>query len=323
MNYRFIRNWIGFFILGAINNLSYVIVNSSALVLAASFNKSNLIAVIPWANVGFNLLIKGINTFFLVNLSFHLRFTVNGLLMILGLLGISFAPNFYMVIACILVIGLTSGFGESVALEYLQKFESRLVNAWASGTGFAGVLGASLYILFTCIAFETTLNDISIDTTERQKSMNQIAFWSSAPLPILYLIAYFLIIKREPNPGPDPETQPILSGSSSGQSLSEKDEDDSIVQLRDEDLRESNIQQESLLGKKTIATKLVDYLNRYKQGFTSTLWLSLNLTAVYYFEYLVRTYAAKTRPKYDYNPSCPELYSALQFSYQIGVFVSR
>ena len=160
MNYRFIRNWIGFFILGTINNLSYVIVNSSALVLAASFGKANLVAVIPWANVGFNFLIKGINTFFLVNVSFHWRFTVNGLLMILGLLGISFAPNFYMVIACILIIGLTAGFGESISLEYLQKFESRLVNAWGSGTGFAGVLGASLYILFTCIVYESTLNEL-------------------------------------------------------------------------------------------------------------------------------------------------------------------
>ena len=320
MNYRFIRNWIGFFILGTINNLSYVIVNSSALVLAASFGKANLVAVIPWANVGFNFLIKGINTFFLVNVSFHWRFTVNGLLMILGLLGISFAPNFYMVIACILIIGLTAGFGESISLEYLQKFESRLVNAWGSGTGFAGVLGASLYILFTCIVYESTLDDISIDTTQRQKSMNQIAFWSCTPLPILYLIAYFLIIKRDSNS--DPESQPILSGSSSRQSLPEK-EDDSIVQLHNGDVRESNIQQEHLLVKKTLSMRIVDYLNRYKQGFTSTLWLSLNLTTVYYFEYLVRTYAAKTRPKFDYNPSCPELYSALQFSYQIGVFISR
>lgn len=318
MNYRFIRNWIGFFILGTINNLSYVIVNSSALVLAASFGKSNLVAVIPWANVAFNLFIKGINTFLLVNVSFHLRFTVNGLLMILGLLGISFAPNFYLVIASILIIGLSSGFGESIALEYLQKFESRLVNAWASGTGFAGVLGASLYILFTCVVYEATLNDISIDTTQRQKHMNQIAFWSSTPLPIVYIIAYFLIIKRDSNP--EPESQPILSGSSSGQSLSEND---SIVRLYDADVRESNIQQEHLLVKKTLSMRIVDYLNRYRCGFTSTLWLSLNLTAVYYFEYLVRTYASKTRPKFDYNPSCPELYSALQFSYQIGVFVSR
>ncbi|KAI6660912.1 Battenin-like [Oopsacas minuta] len=320
MNYLFIRNWIGFFILGSINNLSYVIVNSSALVLAASFGKSNLVAVIPWANVGFNLIIKGINTFLLVKVPMHLRFGVNGVLMIIGLLGISFSPNFYMIIAFILVIGLASGLGESIALEYLQRFDSRLVNAWSSGTGFAGVLGASLYIVFTCIVYEATLNDISVNTTERLRRMNQIAFWASTPLPIAYLIAYFIIIKREPEPEPELDYEPQEVETESKDTSSEK-EDESIVQLLDDDIRASNIQQQPLIGKKPSRVK--SYINSYLRGFTSTLWLSLNLTAVYYFEYLVRTYSSKTRPKYDFHPACPELYAAIQLSYQAGVFVSR
>ena len=320
MNYIFIRNWIGFFILGTINNLSYVIVNSSALVLAASYNKSNLVAVIPWANVGFNLIIKGINTFLLIKIPYKFRFGVNGLLMIVGLLGISFAPEFYSTIAFILLIGLTSGLGESIALEYLQKFESRLVNGWSSGTGFAGVLGASLYILFTCIAFGATLDDLSVDTNKRLKQMNQIAFWSSTPLPIFYLISFFIIIKK---PESQPEIEQDTNGdrqeietSSSGSVASSK-ETESLLSGQ----RTSNIQDEPNTTPAHSGVKW--YFCTYWRGFTSTLWLSLNLAGVYYFEYLVRTYSSKTRPSYDFLPSCPELYSSIQLSYQAGVFVSR
>ena len=316
MNYRFIRNWIGFFILGTINNLSYVIVNSSALVLAASYNKSNLVAVIPWANVGFNLLIKGINTFFLIKIPHGFRFGVNGLLMIVGLLGISFAPEFYSTLVFILIIGLTSGLGESIALEYLHKFESRLINAWSSGTGFAGVLGASVYILFTCIAYEATLDDLSVDTVQRLKRMNQIAFWCSTPLPIFYLISYFFIIaKPESQPQIDTEGDRKETETYSSESVASSRETESLLSGQ----RASNIQEE--LG--TADSRIKWYFCTYWRGFTSTLWLSLNLAGVYYFEYLVRTSSSKTRPKYDFRPSCPELYSSIQLAYQAGVFVSR
>ena len=36
----------------------------------------------------------------------------------------------------------------SVTLGYLSWFPSMMVNAWSSGTGMAGVLGASIYIIF-------------------------------------------------------------------------------------------------------------------------------------------------------------------------------
>ena len=39
----------------------------------------------------------------------------------------------------------------SVALGYLRLFPSKLVNAWSSGTGMAGVLGSVIYIIFGCV----------------------------------------------------------------------------------------------------------------------------------------------------------------------------
>ena len=37
----------------------------------------------------------------------------------------------------------------SVMLGYLRLYPSKLVNAWASGTGFAGVGGSALYLLYS------------------------------------------------------------------------------------------------------------------------------------------------------------------------------
>ena len=39
----------------------------------------------------------------------------------------------------------------SVALGYLRLFPSKMVNAWSSGTGMAGVLGSLIYITFGCV----------------------------------------------------------------------------------------------------------------------------------------------------------------------------
>ena len=308
----FVRNWIGFFILGTINNLSYVIVNSSALILATSFGVPNLVAVVPWANIGLSFFVKALNTFLLIKVPYSIRFGINGLIMIGALLGISFAPNFYVTILFILLIGLTSGFGESVALEYLQKFDHRLLNAWGSGTGFAGLFGASLYILFTCVAYESTLEDVSVSKTSILKHMDDIAFWCSSPLPIFYLIAYFIIIKR-----PKPHSEETDAANTRQRFSADESEEDPP----------SNIQEkESLLEKNEVITKkskLRWYLTTYWKGFYSTLWLSLNLSGVYFFEYMVRTFASKSRPSYDFHAACPELYSALQLSYQAGVFASR
>ena len=36
----------------------------------------------------------------------------------------------------------------SVALGYLARFDGKLVNAWSSGTGMAGLAGAAMYVMF-------------------------------------------------------------------------------------------------------------------------------------------------------------------------------
>jgi hypothetical protein len=50
-----LRDWVALFLMGTINNLPYVVVNSSANILATSFNKSDLVPLIMFSNVAFGV----------------------------------------------------------------------------------------------------------------------------------------------------------------------------------------------------------------------------------------------------------------------------
>lgn len=324
----FIRNWVGFFILGTINNLPYVIVNSSAKVLVTSFGEANLVGVIPWANVSLNLFAKALNTFVLLKTPYGLRYVVVTFLMLFGLLGLSFSPSFILSILCIVIIGGCSGFGENLTLGYLHQFDSRLVNAWSSGTGMAGLLGATLYILFSCIAYETNQNSAE-SNNNRMKEMNRIAFWGTTPLILMYIIAYLFIISRPKSSSPQSVTHSdrasllsLSTGNNINYSNSWSNDDFIITSLRNSVNRIHENKNENNFANR-FKSKLIQYLKVYWVAFKVSLWLSINLSSVYFFEYLARVYSAKARPYYDYNPNCPELYSALQLCYQAGVFVSR
>jgi battenin len=58
---KYYRNWFGFFILGCINNLAYVVINSAAQSLAIAFDARPLVGLIPWANVAVGFLFRFVN----------------------------------------------------------------------------------------------------------------------------------------------------------------------------------------------------------------------------------------------------------------------
>lgn len=66
-----------------------------------------------------------------------------------------------------------------------------MVNSWSSGTGFAGVGGASLYLLLSGVGLS-----------------NQQAFLLCLPSVTVYLAAYFLLIRLCAAPVPRPLTAP-------------------------------------------------------------------------------------------------------------------
>ena len=175
----FKRNWVAFFLLGTINNLSYVVVNSAAMTISTQFHKQNLIGLIPYANIALGFAVRLLNAFYLQHTSYGVRMFVNAIFMAAALVGLAFAPNFWLALVAIVVIGACSSFGESVVLGYLKFYPSKLLNGWSSGTGVAGVGGAALYLLYA--------------------AANLSLMWSfllTVPCLCLYLLSIHLIITR-------------------------------------------------------------------------------------------------------------------------------
>ncbi|XP_071120015.1 battenin-like [Mytilus edulis] len=292
-----LRNWIGFFLLGSINNLPYVIVTSAANTIADSFDQRNNVGVVFFANVALSVIVKSVNGFFLLKVPYGLRIVANAILMLIGLFGVAFAFNFWFAIVCIVFVGASAAFGENVALGYLRLFPSKFVNAWSSGTGMAGVLGSTIYIIFGCAV------GAGGDNTAKLKNLTKYAFLLTSPVVVVYLLAYFWIIQIPP------------------ESLS-LTKDDSDIQKEKQRLLDN---EDGELDEISESVEPVEEsaLKRILRCFKLVSWVSLNLAAVYMFEYVAQGSAAKVRPKSEYNKGCPELYASLSLCYQAGVFVSR
>ncbi|XP_011270729.1 hypothetical protein CAOG_09041 [Capsaspora owczarzaki ATCC 30864] len=174
------RNWTAFFLMGMINNLGYVIVNAAAKSIADSFDEDNLIGAVPWANVAFGFVARGLNGAFMKHTSrrsYAARVWLNAAFMVVGLIALAFAPSFGLALAAICVVGMSSSFGESVILGYLRFFKSELVNSWSSGTGFAGIAGTLTYILFSYLGLS-----------------NRDTFLITLPSILIYLGAFFFVL---------------------------------------------------------------------------------------------------------------------------------
>ncbi|XP_061181505.1 battenin-like [Saccostrea echinata] len=288
-----LRNWIGLFLLGSINNLPYVIVTSAAKTIADSFDKRNDVGVVFGANVALSVLVKAINGLFLLKVPYWIRYVVNAGLMVIGLIGVAFAFDFWFAIVCIVVVGSSAAFGENVALGYLRLFPSKSVNAWSSGTGMAGILGSAIYIIFGCSIGES-------NKTSQLKTLTKYAFLLTLPAVAVYLIAYFFVIKA---PKED-------------DTVRRKDVQDPLNEEKRSILQDTDSENTTFVPKESV-------FRRLRRCWGLVWWLSLNLCAVYLFEYVAQGCAAKVRPKSEYNKGCPELFAALSFCYQSGVFASR
>ncbi|XP_013403348.1 battenin-like [Lingula anatina] len=185
-----LRNWIGLFLMGAINNLPYVVINSAASTIASEYGQTNFVGLVFGANVAAAFVVKSLNTFFLLKVPYAIRIVINGLLMLGGLLGIAFSSSFGMALACIVVAGSSAAFGENVLLGYLSKFPGKLVNAYASGTGMAGLLGAGLFIIFGCVVQNTTKAE---DKQDQLKELDRYAFLLTMPVVLIYWMAQYNI----------------------------------------------------------------------------------------------------------------------------------
>ena len=78
---------------------------------------------------------------------------MNSILMAVGFLTISVAclfpehiSAFYLSLVASIILGVVSSLGESTTLGFCKGFPSTVVGYFGSGTGFAGVFGAGVFL---------------------------------------------------------------------------------------------------------------------------------------------------------------------------------
>ncbi|XP_030845186.1 battenin-like [Strongylocentrotus purpuratus] len=294
---HFRRNWVGFFLLGLSNMLPLAMVSAGANSIARSYGREGFIAAVYGFSGSLTIVVKMLNAFVLSRLSYNIRFAINSLVLLLGIAGIAFAPNFITAIVAVVVIGGSYAFGESVVLGYLSKFDSRLVNAWSSGCGCAGLLGAAFLITFGCVLEQTT------DKATDLRLINWYSFLACCPFVFIYLVAYLVVIVEPPQE----RTLAPVSGYS-----------DNPAQVTDEDQSIQSTEQDALLGSEPKRFTMADR----RRGFKLIWKLGLNLAAATFATYVCRVSSAKAEDNTVYDQNCPELYVSLQLCFMAAQFAS-
>eukprot|EP01113_Clastostelium_recurvatum_P040021 TRINITY_DN6178_c0_g1_i4.p1 TRINITY_DN6178_c0_g1~~TRINITY_DN6178_c0_g1_i4.p1 ORF type:complete len:443 (-),score=104.66 TRINITY_DN6178_c0_g1_i4:40-1341(-) len=314
------RNWIAFWILGTINNFSYVVVNSAAQSLAQSFDASDLLGLILWANIAFGFFARIINAFFLERIPYTYRVLANAVLMGLGMAGVAISINigFWFCLLSIVITGIASSFGESVLLGYMKGYPSEIVNGWSSGTGMAGVAGSMSYILLSGVI----------------QLSNRDIFIILLPLCVVYCVVFLWMLVKPTSRDTDNVNQvaDISERSSLVESqvpiFSESSEADKQATQQFQDKHpEVNIHHSASVLTSTWQEEPETKGRRYVRTLRLVWWVSLNLALVYFFEYVASVGGSDKAqpPGSDTSPSwwVRNAYKVLAFCYQLGVLISR
>mmetsp|Transcript_4644 Transcript_4644/g.11525 ORF Transcript_4644/g.11525 Transcript_4644/m.11525 type:complete len:602 (+) Transcript_4644:132-1937(+) len=351
------RDWCACFIIGTINNMAYVVVNSSAQNLATNFQKCwiyNLIGLIPGCNVAAGFFARALNTFGMTSVPFKWRMFINGVVLFLGLILLAIASEFSFVVSLIIIIvlGGTSSFGESVFLCNLNVYPPELLDGWSSGTGMAGVLGSGIYLLLSGVA-------------------GLKLYWIyliQAPFALIYVLCYFFMLRppshyarymaseKEKKLARAAKLLPSdasVSGTMVDERLTSVEVMSSVETTSSSSSSSSSAaaaassspvsassyahlsETQPLLGAASTGSVQLQegevppetQLKRHWRIFLQTLWWGGNLGAVYFFEYVASTGAAdRANPPGALHSSHWVLrnsYAILSFVYQVGVLISR
>ncbi|ELP92103.1 protein btn-1 precursor, putative [Entamoeba invadens IP1] len=335
------RNYLGFFIIGTINNINFVVVNSSASSLCSFFHADALNPLVLWCNTFAGLILRIFNMLFLYKIPIKIRLLFSTIFNLIGLFGIVLAillqeytqsesyVLFGLALCMILVIGGVQSFAESVILSYSGRFPSEMVNGWSSGTGFAGVAGSGLYLFYSGLNVPDT-----------------ISFTTLTPLCVIYALVFFFMIKP-----PTPEDLLANEKKAEKQENAEASTPSESKPLVIDNLKENAIQSDEIQHGETQESHsetseqrevhkdekgmFADeekeegtFWQKLLSGIKLTWWLGINLSLVYFFEYIINPSAIyvsmdREAAKTSDNFFLKNFYEILAFCYQLGVFISR
>ncbi|RMZ81151.1 hypothetical protein DV737_g2714, partial [Chaetothyriales sp. CBS 132003] len=170
---------------GLINNVLYVIILSAALDLVGPGVPKGVVLL---ADVVPSFITKLLAPYFIHLVPYPLRVVVFVLLSVAGMLLIALTPDHAndatvaVKMVGVMLASLSSGGGELTFLGLVHYYGPFSLAAWGSGTGGAGLIGASAY------ALATTSLGFSVEGT----------LLTAAFLPVVMLVSFFVILPLGP-----------------------------------------------------------------------------------------------------------------------------
>lgn len=146
-----------FFLFGLINNSLYVVILSAASDLVGPSIPKALVLLF---DVAPSFVIKLTAPFFIKAIPYNLRVASCVLLSVIGMLilaGLSGNGGLFWKMLGITLASLSSGLGEITFLSLTHYYLTVSLNAWSSGTGFAGIFGLfNFMVMTTWLGISTT-----------------------------------------------------------------------------------------------------------------------------------------------------------------------
>ena len=325
-----------FIFMGLVNNLGYFLIVTSAQQFASKLNNDTLIAFYPLALILFNFISGLINSKFCITISYFKRVLGLSIYFCLGYLFLftiltiidntnDFNNNlaFFLTLIPAVIMGTGQAFGEATFLGYIRTFPEDYVSGWSSGTGFAGVFGASLSLIFKLINENFDLKNL---------------YLIISPITILFFFAFYITFKIKKN---------IDDKNSSTSEKEDKDNENKDNEDNKDNDNEDNEENNGVIeGRESLPERLSDLINNKKniatdvsknkkmsiENFIVTFKYGkryiLNMFIVFYLEYTVCSGLCERANYFGYIDSKNMFFEKAQYEtfllcYQIGVVISR
>ncbi|PRP79084.1 hypothetical protein PROFUN_13146 [Planoprotostelium fungivorum] len=287
---RFVRDLIGFFILGLLNNFAYAVMYSAASEIVDPYNLPLAVVVL------FNMLPGFISTliapFFVDVIPYWIRVVFVSASAIFGFIFVALpaelrfldghnAGQLAIILFGVSLGSISSSFGEITFLSYSATYHKSVISAFSSGTGGAGIAGSFSYMLLKEVI------GLSLQTT----------LYILCPFPIILALSYFFILSK-----PEDRLLPAVGENSNLiPAIPDRMEDP-------EDKRSLTLHERFVLIVKLLP-------------FTTPLFL------VYFMEYLINSlFVFLLFPDQTDIPKLRQdkfIYTTYITIYQVGVFISR
>ena len=301
-----VRIIVIFWILGLVNNASYVIMNASAKSIS-----NGGVALVYMAGEFPGVLIKCSSPFWFDKVGYKFRLSLAFVLMVLAFLlaGPIGAGQLGIQLLGVACCSAQSGLGEACFLALASRYPRKGADAvagWSSGTGFAGVFGYAWVVGLSFVG----LAEVGIQT---------VALFT---LPLAFFVTFFALLSVAP-------PKPIVGSKPSNElhSVCDDDEESSSSERTSREVEEPLIlgQQQRKRRRADALPAEVTLSNLERLKFALSLWPVVGaIFTVYFSEYAMQSgvWAAMGFPVSKKNAR-DTFYETANWLYQGGVLVSR